>query len=616
MFAKRTDFKGSWRLNQQMKIEKLDLYPPASQFDTDVVVVGGGPAGLTIAREFSNSATKVLVLESGLETENLDHMELNRLESGNEPKGDAAIDFRRAFHGNNMATFNQECQPFGVRCRLLGGSATHWGGKSAVFDNTDFAKRSWVPNSGWPISRASLEPYFERAANVLNLGPNLYDEKLWSLMGRRIKRPPLDNTKLSSVFWQFARSRLRHTEVMNFADEFRASDSKNISALTNATVMRIDLDSTEAIFSGLEVSTLEGVRHYVRAKFCVLAAGGIENARLLLNSNHQHGAGVGNKNDVVGRYLMDHPGTRIGYFKKEDLKAAAYLGFYSVPHKGALIMYTHGLAFSAELQAREKLLNAAIYVLPEIALDDPIEAIKRLGRLKSTNPVADLLSLISSTGLLAKGVGLKIFNSKFTPRVMQKAIVDFFMSINPSFVVREFQSKGVPHKLERMGIHVITEQVPDPDSRLVLSEQNDVLGARRVKALWKISDAERRSAVRIGQLLQEELPKAGMPAPLLDSWITENRPHDGALVDMAHIIGTTRMSDDPKTGVVDNQCKVHGIEGLYVAGSSVFPTSGHANPTLMIIALAIRTADQLKKDLAATHARLNFPESMTRDSVT
>ena len=580
-----------------MKIEKLDAYPPGSEFAVDLVIIGGGPAGLTIAREFSNSSITVLVLESGLEVEEAASMELNNLESNGEPQSPAALEFRAAFHGNNIASFDQDTQPFGIRCRVLGGSAIYWGGKSALFDQTDFSARDWVPNSGWPISRDHLEPYFDRAAEVLNLGPNLYDEKLWALINKRIERPPIDNTKLQSFFWQFARSSVDHTRVMSFADEFRAADSENIRTLTGATAVRLDTDVAGKKFAGVEVSTMGRAHSYVAAKACVLAAGSIENARLLLNSNHQHPCGLGNQHDVVGRYLMDHPGTRIGYFKKEDVWVAKFLGFYPVAHKGALFLYMHGLVFAPAYQAKEKLLNSAIYVLPEIAPDDPVEAIKRLLRFKSSSISSDLWSSLGGATLLVKGVGLMTIRSRFFPRMLQRLIVDLLTMIGPGFVVREFQSKGVPHKLKSLGIHVITEQEPDPESRVVLSDQTDALGMRKARATWKISEAERRSVVRIGQLMREELPKAGLPEPILDDWIVNDRPADGALVDMAHIIGTTRMSDDPKTGVVDTQCEVYGVEGLYIAGSSVFPTSGHANPTLMILSLALRVADHLKRIL-------------------
>src|SRR5882757_1413710 len=191
-----------------MKIDNLDAYPSGSRFEADVVIVGGGPAGLTIAREFMNSATTVLVLESGLEKDSVLHMELNRLESRNEPNDEASRTFRDAFHRKNMPIFDQEVQPYGVRCRVLGGSAAYWGGKSAIFDELDFKRRSWVPNSGWPFSRETLAPYIDRAAKLLNLGPNLYDARLWNLIGSKIKRFPLDPSKLRSFFWQFARSRL------------------------------------------------------------------------------------------------------------------------------------------------------------------------------------------------------------------------------------------------------------------------------------------------------------------------------------------------------------------------------------------------------------------------
>lgn len=525
-------------------------------------------------------------------------MDLNRVESLEEPRGEATIAFRETYHGNNMRTYDAERQPYGIRCRMLGG-CPYWGGKSATLDEMDFVTRDWVPHSGWPMSKASLEPYFNRAAQVLNLGPNLNGEELWSLIGPKVKRPALDNSKLQSFFWQFARSRLKPTEILNLAEEFKVENSDNIRILTNATVVHIDTDERDAKFRGLEVSTIDGARAYVTGKLCVLAAGGIENARLLLISNRLHPAGLGNEHDVVGRYLMDHPGTRIGYFKKQDVKAADYLGFYTIPHQGEMVMYMHGLELSPELQRQERLLNSAVYGLPEVALDDPIEAIKRITQFKSKNYLSDLWSLVRSIGLLAKGLSLKIFYSTLFPRALQRSIVNFFMAFSPNFVVRQFQSKGVFHKLDCLAIHVMTEQEPNPETRIVLSEKMDLLGLPMARAIWKISAADRNTVLRIGQLLVEETTKAGLPAPVMDDWIIENRPEDAPLVDMAHMLGATRMSDDPNSGVVDKHCQVHGVEGLYIVGGSVFPTSSHVNPTLTILALAIRTADQLKKVLAS-----------------
>ena len=118
-------------------------------------------------------------------------------------------------------------------------------------------------------------------------------------------------------------------------------------------------------------------------------------------------------------------------------------------------------------------------------------------------------------------------------------------------------------------------------------------------AAFAQSNSNRVATVNGQAITQDELNKAGMPVPVMEDWIVHDQPLQGALVDMSHTIGTTRMSDDPRTGVVDSECEVHGVKGLYIAGSSVFPTSGHANPTLMILSLAIRLADKLKKDLAS-----------------
>src|SRR3981081_3801144 len=125
-----------------MKIDHLTSYAASSRFEADVVIVGGGPAGLTVAREFTNSEAKILMLESGLETESAAHMEFNRLESGGEPKGDASINFRKIFHSNNMPPFDHDLQPYGVRCRVLRGSSALWGGTSAAFSHTALANKT------------------------------------------------------------------------------------------------------------------------------------------------------------------------------------------------------------------------------------------------------------------------------------------------------------------------------------------------------------------------------------------------------------------------------------------------------------------------------------------
>ena len=175
-----------------MQVDDLGSLEPGATIETDLVIVGGGAAGLTIAREFFGTSTRVVVIESGKLEEDAQLADLNTVESIGEPAGTAQAQQRREFHGSGLPFWSHESQGFGVRCRVLGGSTHAWAGKSAAFDQIDFAERAWVPYSGWPFSREVLEPYLDRAASVLNLGPNCYDDKLWKLIGVAPPGPQLN----------------------------------------------------------------------------------------------------------------------------------------------------------------------------------------------------------------------------------------------------------------------------------------------------------------------------------------------------------------------------------------------------------------------------------------
>jgi choline dehydrogenase-like flavoprotein len=260
-------------------------------------------------------------------------------------------------------------------------------------------------------------------------------------------------------------------------------------------------------------------------------------------------------------------------------------------------MYLHGIALSPDLQRREKLLNCAAYMMEDRSPDDPWGALKRLMRAKSEQPVSDLMVAVAGSGLLAKGMGARILSSEALPEFVRRPVVDAMIRHFPNAVVREFRDRGLPHKLAGIDVDVITEQRPDPESRLTLSESRDRLGVPIARIDWKIDEDARATLMRMGWLLAREFPKIGLPPPTLEPWVLEERPQDGPIIDMAHTAGTTRMARDPRFGVVDEDCAVHGMDNLYIAGASVFPTVGHANLTLMIIAMALRLADHLKERL-------------------
>jgi choline dehydrogenase-like flavoprotein len=569
-----------------MEIENLASFGSRTVFEPELVIVGGGPVGLTIAREFLGTSTSVLVLESGLLEETPDHAELAELESVGEPRTEAQKQKRISFHGASWSSWSQESQPFGVRCRALGGSSHAWAGKSAAFEPIDFIERCWIPYSGWPIDGSKLEPFVERARRAMNLG-QIQPE------------PRFDAGGLRSFYWQFARSRRDPLDILRFGSEFVALPSANVRVLLNATVTQIKLTDDTNSFKELDISTIDGVVSRVKARVAVIATGGIENARLLLTSNKLCPDGIGNRYDVVGRFLMDHPGARVGRFPSHSItKIVKRFGFLGVKTLGRMDMFMHGLALTPELQKREELANAAVYFMMERAPDDPWDALRRLLRRRSKKPLHDLYSTAAGATLIAKGLGTRLLASEATPKSIKDFIVNTAIRFSPDFVADEFQTRGVPHKLTGISIDAITEQRPNPDSRVTLSRRLDRLDLPMAKVDWRIDDRDRGGLVRIAKIVREVFPRHGLPQPLLEDWIVEDRANEGAIIDMAHTLGTTRMSDDPRRGVVDRDCQVHAVKGLYIAGGSVFPTSGHANPTLMMLSLAIRLADTLKSRLS------------------
>jgi len=569
-----------------MQVESLAALGDRDTLVTDLLIIGGGPTGLTIAQQFEGSGIRVLILESGLEMETPDHAALNAVESIGELGAVEQAAKRKVFHAVNSKTWSHDVQQFGVRCRALGGSTHAWAGKSAPFDPIDFRQRAWIEHSGWPIDRAALDPFIERAIDVLNLSPRDPD-------------PKFESAGLRSFFWQFARSRTDRLDIMRFGADVLARKPAGLRILLDATVTRIALDAAGTCFSHVEVASVSGKTARVDAKFCVLAASGIENPRLLLASSDVHANGIGNAHDVVGRYLMDHPGSCVGQVPPEAIGLLAKkFGFYGVQHGGRAHMFMHGLSSTPEMQEREGLLNAAVYFLPLRSPDDPWDALKRLLRRRSNSVGHDVLSVASGLGLLATGIGTKILAHERTPKLFKDIVINTAIRFNPNFVAGEFQNHGLPHKLRGLSIEAITEQMPNRDSRVMLASRTDRFGVPMARIDWRINDIERRTLQRIAELTRISLIEAGLPAPILEPWVRDGRLENAVIIDMGHTLGTTRMAVDPRQGVVDANCKVHGVDGLYVAGGSVFPTSGHANPTLMILAVAIRLADHLKSVFA------------------
>ncbi|MEU8900944.1 GMC family oxidoreductase [Nocardia sp. NPDC048505] len=523
-----------------MRIDELSTVADA-ELVADLCVIGSGPAGLTLAAELAGTATSVVILESGGRDAAESANALDDLDDAGAP---------HAVAGRVAGD------------RVLGGNSYSWSGRCGLLDDLDFGARAWVPGSGWPIT--GLDPYLERAARHLGIGygTGFTDDAFWELAGRARPREALDPSAFRPYFWQISRDPADPFDCKRFGRHVEGLAAPNVRVLLHATVTHIDTNPQGTRVEAVRVA--DPAPRTVRARRFVLAAGGINTPRLLLASRRIRPEGVGNRHDLVGRYLMDHRCGAVGTLAPAQAGAALHrFGKYVVRSPHGRHTFLHGLALAPALQRTEQLLNCALWLQEVPADDDPWESVKQLLRGRGTR--RDARVALANPGLLLTGARRRLI-----------------------------EHAGLPHKLDRIELRCMVEQEPDPASRVTLSDRVDRLGVPLARVDWRVHEREDATVRRAAALAVEQFARLGYPKPALHDWARAGSTLPTQLTDWAHPTGTTRMAARPQDGVVDTDCRVHGVENLYVAGSSVFPTTGHANPTLTIVALAVRLADRLR----------------------
>jgi len=447
-----------------------------------------------------------------------------------------------------------------ARLHYFGGTTGHWAGFCSTLDPIDFEQRDWVPHSGWPIRRAALDPFYARAQPVLELGPYDYAASSWQQRDPSLVPLPLDPGVAWTKMWQFS-------TPTRFGTRYRDAiiGAPNVHLYTHANVCELDPNESLTSVAGLRVRTLDGKEHTARAAHYVLACCSIQNARLLLASNRRAPAGLGNAHDVVGRYFMEHlemPGGHLVLANPEAANTKMYgIQFGVTKARGEL-------ALSAAAQRGQRILNATVSLAPGAPDEEA----------KST--------FQQWTPELVEAIREWIAHGRVGPP--PPALL--------KLTLPGTQSTGTP-----AFYHLATrqEQAPNPDSRVTLSAERDAVGMPRARLEWRLTDLDRRSFRVFYEVLGRELGRSGVGRVQMLDWVARD---DGrwpsTLSGGWHHMGTTRMHDDPRYGVVDANCRVHGFGNLYVAGSSVYPTSGAPNPTLTLVALTLRLSDHLKTKLA------------------
>lgn len=527
--------------------------PRGITLETDICIIGAGPAGISLAREFDGQPFRVVLLEAG---------KLRR---------DRAA--QALYKGDNVGLHYEDLDQ--ARSRYFGGSSNCWGGFCRPLDPQDFESRDWVPNSGWPIGRAELMPYYRQAHALLQLGPFEYDATRWeNWIGRPDARlAPLPGDRAMNLICQLS-------PPTRFGRHYRADmmHSRNIVTYLNANVTEIEAPGSGARVSAVRVRTLAGVTFKVTARTYVLAVGGVETPRLLLASNRYQRAGIGNQNDLVGRYFMDHPRLRSGTirFRNPAANSTIYDLHVTLPggvmSQGVKIAGYFGL--TADVQRAERLGNTRCYTVSRYVGDDPA----------SYAAVSHIRQFLHGAGSLRERSRADLVNiAKQLPSV---AVLAAGLKFRLPFLARGFS------------LETVVEPTPLPDSRVTLGHGRDRLGMPRVKVEWRLGEMEKRTIRRTQEILDDDLRHTDAGSVTVEA-PADDEPWPDTLRGCWHHMGTARMADDPRRGVVDRHCRVHGIENLYIAGSSVFPTCGADMPTITIVALALRLANHIKASYLA-----------------
>lgn len=488
---------------------------PGQELEGDLAIIGAGAAGITLARRMAELGHRVLVFESGgLEYE--------------EPTQQL---YRGSAEGEALGPGNEYLAA--SRLRYLGGSSNHWAGFCHPLDAMDFDALPWVADSGWPIGPDDLRPYYRAAAKVLKIPPIEPDPDDHTAGGLGLAA----GTPLRTPV--FHMSKVRHR--VDYGGELETSE--RIRVVTRANVTELALARDGGSVDHLELAVLDGPRFKGRARATVLAVGGIENARLLLASRSVQQDGIGNREDLVGRYFMDHPHRSLGPMILARPPAnTALWAYWSGPSKRELAM----LAVTPAMRRLRQLTNALVRVVaqPRHGSPEPDGAVER--------------------ALVAE-------DRRLHPEVPGDSVV----------------AAG--------SLYIQAEQVPNRASRVLLDDEVDALGVPRARLEWRLQSQDLQTLAAFSEIVARELGRSGVGrATIFDPTATGWK---GTIAGNHHM-GTTRMAATPQKGVVDPDGRVFGVENLFVAGSSVFPTSGAANPTFTITALTLRLADRLHRELA------------------
>ncbi len=515
-----------------------DQFPAGTILENyDLCIVGAGAAGLSLARKLAGTSKKILVLAAGTPEE-----------KGLPPS------FRQKIYGGTAGEFLAKVDPLFLRrsrLHMYGGTTNHFGFWSRPFDEADFLPRPGYRTACWPFPHSELTPYYQQAMDWGRYGPfNFDDLPFWekALFGRNFVH--LAGDELGAAIFHAQYEERYHDFQLRAGDTLKTA--ANVTVLFNASLLKLESTPDKAHVTSLVCASIaggkEGHRFTVKAARYVLAMGGIESVRVLQLSGNLGN----NKNDHLGRGFMVHPlittAARVEFGRPVEAEVRNFFRDQQV-----------------RLQNPEK--PGGVYVHDTAPLVDPRLLFKHC--------------VFNAWGVLVP-----------TPETLAAEKIGGFR------IILRFNPEG-----DKAELNINWEQVPNEDSRLTLDEsQVDPVFGQPVSRLdWRLKKEDKRTAIRALALCETYLRRHGATGFQLtsdlgggaDQWTFGRQ--ENALATGDHHMGALRMSARPEDGIVDVHSRFHGVDNLYTAGCGQFPTSGYANPTLTIVALALRLADHLEK---------------------
>lgn len=536
-----------------MLIQRTEL--ESGPAEADICIVGGGAIGLCLAARLAELGRDTILLEAG----------------GLKPNAES-----QAFYAGEVADPAVHWPLDSYRVRALGGTSHIWGGRAVPYDPIDFAQRPWVPFSGWPIAFADVARYYPAAMAASEAGA-------FDLAPPGPIVPGLDGEWLHTTIERFSRP-------TNFWTRYGAALTKagNVRIIADAPVTGVRLAENGRSVDHVEVSLPDGRKWRVRARSYVLAAGGLETTRLLLASTDVRPEGIGNGGGWLGRGYMCHLSATFGLatFAGDPRKIG-----YGYERDGEGVYMRRRIALTEQAQRELGLMNftARLHIRDanDPSHDDPVLSLLYLAAfaIKYEYSRASREADRSAATYLRHLGNIVRHPLRFARFIGGWGTKRYFASRRIPSIALFSPSNSYPLEFH-------CEQAPNPESRVTLSDERDALGLRRLRVDWRIGRFDVDSVRRSYDLIARELERTGTGTLSYDPDAVEAAIR-GAGAYGGHHSGTTRMARDAKDGVVDGDCRVHGVANLHVASTSVLPTSSQANPTLTGIALALRLADHL-----------------------